>query len=402
MTYLPIRKFVQKTKQLDPKKLGRDIFTYIDISSIDRSTKQIVAPQILSIEEAPSRARKLILENDVLVSTVRPNLNNVTIVPRMYDGEIASTGFSVLRAKENVLNPIYLFYFTQTYKFISRLTRLSTGAGYPAVTDDIILDTKFPFLTITEQNSIATILEKADRQCQMRRFALELGDRYLQSVFLQMFGDPVDNTMDWKRRKLSKMISNLRGGSPLKPSDFIDKGFPVLHKGAIKPNGRIELDERKKTYTHEEFVKKYQNSVITSDYLAVTLRDLIPTGPTIGLMCRLNNGPYKKYILAQGAYGFTVDKSQILSDYLIGITNNARFRKYLRSIAVGSTQIHIRTPIYFDISIPVPPLTVQKRYSQLVMHFERIRSQQRESLRQAEQLFVDLLFSAFEGALFEK
>jgi type I restriction enzyme, S subunit len=81
---LAIRACVKRTEQLDPKKIDRKFITYIDISSIDRSTKRITEPQTLSIHEAPSRARKHIKKNDILISTVRPNLNTVAIVPDKY------------------------------------------------------------------------------------------------------------------------------------------------------------------------------------------------------------------------------------------------------------------------------------------------------------------------------
>ena len=109
MNLTPIRDVVQKTRQIDPKKLGIESFAYVDISSVDKDTKTITAPQILSVDDAPSRARKEIKVDDVLVATVRPNLNGVAIVPPQYDNQIASTGFCVLRSDTKQLDPNYLF-----------------------------------------------------------------------------------------------------------------------------------------------------------------------------------------------------------------------------------------------------------------------------------------------------
>jgi len=134
LNLMPIRQLVQKTRQIDPKKLGVDSFTYVDISSVDKDTKRITEPQTIFVDDAPSRARKEIRANDVLVA----------IVPPQYDNQIASTGFCVLRSDTERLDPNYLFYFAQTKTFISHLTDLSTGAGYPAVSDDDILDTRIP------------------------------------------------------------------------------------------------------------------------------------------------------------------------------------------------------------------------------------------------------------------
>ena len=69
--------------------------TYIDIGSIDRNSKSIVAPQRLSGADAPSRARRQVQRGDTLVSMTRPNLNAVALVPPELDGQIASTGFDV-------------------------------------------------------------------------------------------------------------------------------------------------------------------------------------------------------------------------------------------------------------------------------------------------------------------
>lgn len=114
MDFAAIRDCVKKTEQCDPKKLNRHLIIYIDISSTDRVTKQITEPQFIPVGEAPSRARKRIQKDDFLVSTVHLNLNSVAILPKRYDNQIASTGFCVLRANTKEIDPVYLFYYSQT------------------------------------------------------------------------------------------------------------------------------------------------------------------------------------------------------------------------------------------------------------------------------------------------
>lgn len=79
------------------------------VGSIDRVAKSIVETQEIEGSAAPSRARKAIRAGDVLVSTVRPNLNAVAVVPDHLDGEIASTGFAVLRPKRQGLSERCLY-----------------------------------------------------------------------------------------------------------------------------------------------------------------------------------------------------------------------------------------------------------------------------------------------------
>ncbi|HHQ4765686.1 TPA: restriction endonuclease subunit S, partial [Aeromonas veronii] len=142
---------------------------------------------------APSRARQLVKENDLLIATVRPNLNGVALVTADFDGATASTGYCVLRANKNKLDERYLFYWVQSVHFIRDMISKATGANYPAVSDKIIFDSKIPLPPLAEQKRIAAILDKADAIRQKRQQAIALADDFLRSIFLDMFGDPVTN-----------------------------------------------------------------------------------------------------------------------------------------------------------------------------------------------------------------
>lgn len=93
------------------------------------------------------------------------------------------------------------------------------------------------------------------------------------------FGNQWKIPKAWKIAAIKSITSDWRGGAPFKPDDFTDEGFPVLHKGAIHKSGTVLVDSRKKTFTSAEYAKCYQKSVIDRTYMAVTLRDLVPSGP---------------------------------------------------------------------------------------------------------------------------
>jgi len=355
----------------------------------------------LRVPTSPKQVEKYKLRpGDILFNnTNSPELvGKTTIFNGFNEPVVFSNHFVRLRADETWVYPQYLArWFTMQWQ--QRVfERLSTQwVNQAAVRKEDLLALKIPLPPLSEQQRIASLLTRADRLRRLRRHARELSGSLLQSMFLEMFGDPIRNPLNWERRPIESMISDLRGGAPLEPEDFVESGFPVLHKGAIKQSGEIELDEKKKTFTHADFVNKHQQSVVDKTYTAVTLRDLVPTGPSIGLISRLENSPYEKYILAQGAYAFHV-KNNILSDrYLVWLSNINSFRKYLRSIAVGSTQIHIRNPIFTETEIPVPPLALQEQFAGVVARHESLRRRQAESARQAEGLFQSMLSETFLG-----
>jgi len=79
------------------------VFHYIDISSVSSIEKRILSAQIIKGIDSPSRARQLIEYGDILVSTVRPNLNAIALVNEEFEGSVASTGFCVLRCDKKKL-----------------------------------------------------------------------------------------------------------------------------------------------------------------------------------------------------------------------------------------------------------------------------------------------------------
>ncbi|NWF64432.1 MAG: restriction endonuclease subunit S [Chloroflexi bacterium] len=179
---------VKPTKQVNPKSLGSSEFWYVDITSIDRERKIIVEPKLLKVEDAPSRARKHIVFNDVLVSTVRPNLNAVAKVPQYLNNQIASTGFCVLRLDIKKLNTEYLFAIVQSKYFVEHLVKNETGANYPAVSDGIILDTPIPLPPLALQEEFARVVARVEslraRMAEAERQAEEL----FQSLLAESFG----------------------------------------------------------------------------------------------------------------------------------------------------------------------------------------------------------------------
>jgi type I restriction enzyme S subunit len=146
-----------KIDQSGPLPTGE--FTYIDISSVDNRTKRIVEAKRMPAESAPSRARQRLRSGDVLVSMTRPNLNAVALVPPELDGAVGSTGFHVLRARDNVL-PQWLYYGVQTRQFVGAMSELVQGALYPAVRPKDIRAFDLPMPALDDQRRIVAEIEK--------------------------------------------------------------------------------------------------------------------------------------------------------------------------------------------------------------------------------------------------
>ena len=164
---VPIGQLVEAVSTWNPSAQPDGLFRYIDIAAIDQTRKQIVADREIPCQEAPSRARQLVRVGDVLVSTVRPNLNAVALVPERLDGAIASTGFCVLRPLAGELSSEYLLTLVRSRAFIGAMARQATGASYPAVTDSVVRSwqaPKPPFPLQMEYRRRVAALEEVRRQ----------------------------------------------------------------------------------------------------------------------------------------------------------------------------------------------------------------------------------------------
>ncbi|QWD74743.1 restriction endonuclease subunit S [Polynucleobacter sp. TSB-Sco08W16] len=147
-----------KTKNVNPLKSPNLEFQYVDVSSVSNTEFFITSTQKLLGADAPSRAKKNILTNDIIFATVRPTLKRIAIVPKELNNQVASTGYVVLRAKENIYYK-YIFFFLFSYNFIQSMEKLQRGASYPAVTDSDVKSQRIKVPSYNEQIRIAEKLE---------------------------------------------------------------------------------------------------------------------------------------------------------------------------------------------------------------------------------------------------
>lgn len=236
----------EKTGTRDPRLQPTDTFRYVDISSVDNTEKRILDASVLFGKDAPSRARQVINAGDVIVSTTRPNLNAVALVPHELDNQICSTGFCVLRPKIE-LDRDYLFAYVCSPDFVKNLTDLVKGALYPAVTDKQVKAQVIHLPPLPEQKRIAAILneqmatvEKAHAAAEAQREAAKaLSGAYLRKVFKYKTGDKLPD--GWRWVKVKDICSQIDYGYTAS-ADF-NCQFPKFLRITDIQNGNVVWDK---------------------------------------------------------------------------------------------------------------------------------------------------------------
>lgn len=379
----------------DPMSHSEEPFHYIDISSIDKNEKTIGATTQMLGKEAPSRARKKVQEGDVLVSTVRPNLNAVALVSPQLNGAIASTGFCVLRPIKNVLNNKYLFYWTQTGDFISFLMSKTTGAHYPAVSDGVVRNSKIPLPPLSEQHRIVEILDQADALRKKRAQADEKAQRILPALFYEIFGDPANNLKGWPLRRL---------GEPAVSS--INPRFCCDHVTSDTDCSFVPMADIDEVWGRVigKQVRKYSDVMRgftpfhNGDVLFAKITPCMQNGKS-AIASNLVNG------FGFGSTEFHVLRAGPLAtpEWLYSLVRLPWFRKRAEASFTG-TAGQQRVPVDFlsRHEVALPPKDLQQKFAKAVSQLQTLVSHAEKNSRHLETLFSSILHRAFTGNLTEK
>ncbi|EMA6344094.1 N-6 DNA methylase [Bacillus cytotoxicus] len=148
--WVKITEVLKKMKNIDPAKLECENFHYIDVDAIDNKNHNLREYKIVPVKDAPSRAKRVIDKNDVLISLVRPYLKNIALID-FEDGKlIGSTAFYVCKCNE-LISPEYLYYYLLSNTCTAYLKKYTKGDNSPSVRTSDFEKLYVPLPPISEQ-----------------------------------------------------------------------------------------------------------------------------------------------------------------------------------------------------------------------------------------------------------
>ena len=174
--------------EINPETLSVSKYTgeikYIDIASVN--TGSLEGYTTYEISDAPSRARRIIKDKDIIFSTVRPNLKAYYFVKNAPPNAICSTGFAVLRAKKGV-NSRFVYSLVTENSFVDYLTLVAKGSAYPAVDTNDFKKAKVTVPDLHTQERIADILSTYDDLIEANNHRIELLEQTAQELYKEWF-----------------------------------------------------------------------------------------------------------------------------------------------------------------------------------------------------------------------
>lgn len=148
------------------QKTPNQEFTYIEVSAIDNHRGLVLSPEVVKPEDAPSRARKVVKQNTIIYSTVRPYLLNIAIIDTEFKPEpIASTAFAIIHPYCE-MSSRYFLYYLRSPVFIQYVESVQTGIAYPAINDGQFYSGLLALPPLNEQHRIVAKVDELMAICE--------------------------------------------------------------------------------------------------------------------------------------------------------------------------------------------------------------------------------------------
>ena len=367
---------------------------YVATGSLE--TGRIIGFEEVDYESRPSRANMEAKEGDLFFAKMK-DTKKIYVVSKDDTAHLYSTGFTILRIKDRTqFAPKFIYYWLRTREFQDHKNKECTGATQKAFAESKLKNFKLPKPPVSAQNKIVSILEKAESLKASREEADRLTDELLKSVFYEMFGDPFKNPKKWPIVLFEDLIVDTPQNGLYKHSSFYTdgpEGTPILRIDSFY-GGRLEkLENLKRVKCTQDEIQKFKlqngeiviNRVNSLEYLGKCglIKDLKePTVYESNMMRMIIDRKKAEptfliYLLCTGYV-----KNQILS----------RAKKAVNQASINQTDVN-------SLSLFLPPVKIQIKFSRIIDDLEQMRVSQQQSKKRIDDLADVLMQKAFRGEL---
>lgn len=305
-------------------------------------------------------------------------------------GYIGST-IALLRKKEpDLYSTTFIGIFLQSqYQYLRSKT---TGATIPHISRKVLDELEVPVISVSDQLHIANLIGKAGNLISQRKESICLLDEYLKSRFLEMFGDPVRNEKGWKIDSLANFGALKNGLNYTRNESGIS--VRCLGVGDFKDLSKL---------TDTESLPILNLTSVPSDDYYLKDGDLVfvrsngnreLVGRCILIFLKSEKITYSGFCIR-----YRIEKEGINPIFLSHLFRIPIFRKSMLHGGRGANIQNINQQTLVGLKIPIPPISLQTQFAQIVEKTEALKTQYQQSLQELENLYGSLSQKAFRGEL---
>ena len=333
--------------------------------------------------------------NDILFC-LRGSLGKFAINNNSIKGAIASS-LVLLRAKED-LNINYLKHYLKSPRLQRLVTKSDNGSSQPNLSGSNVKKFLIPLPPLDQQKKIAAILDTADAYRQKTKALIDRYDALTQSLFLDMFGDPVANTKGWQVNKLKDLSSKIHSGNTPKGGSkvYVNEGITFFRSQNVWKNRIVYEDV---AYIDDATHNNMLNSSVKHKDILMTKTGRINTENSSLGRAAMYLGEDDKANVNGHVYLIRL-KEGVINEFVLHILTTKEYRGHIRRVCVGGIdKRQLNKGHIEDFPIIYPPREMQEKFISSLLLMQDHKDKLKESLVQANNLFNSLLQKAFKGEL---
>ena len=294
------------------------------------------------------------------------------------DRVIVSPLYNVFSVSEN-LNQDFLLYFLKSNGTMGIINTLATGTVRLNLKLSMLKEFPITVPPLSVQQSIVSELDKINELIRLKKEQLKDYDNLAQSIFYEMFGDPVVNEKGWEVKKLGEvaMIKTGPFGSMLHKEDYITGGIPLINPMHI---------QNFKAVPDKYFTISKEKAAELCDY-QLKINDVIfARRGDIG-RCAVISDKEAGYLCGTGSL-FVRFERKLSSIYTMYVVRTTSFIKELVSKAKGATMLNLNSSTMENLRFPIPPLPLQQLFAQRIELIEKQKAEVRRTIADLETLLA--------------
>ena len=308
----------------------------------------------------PSRARRKVIKNSILYSTVRPNQLHYGIIKEPVDNLLVSTGFTVIDVDTNKAIPEFIYYLLIQNNTTEQLQAIAEQgvSTYPSIKPSDIENLEFKLPNLIIQSKIVSILDTIDSKiCQNE----QINNNLLQQ--LDTLYDEFSHRKKWSTviiNDIAEKVAMGPFGSNIKVSTFVSEGVPIISGNHLRG---YFLEEPSFNYITEEHAQRLKNSIVYPKDIVFTHAGNIGQVAMIPDDCR-----YPMYVLSQRQFYLRCDTEKAIPEYVVLFFHSKQGQHELLSYANQTGVPSIAQPATNLKKIPLklPPIDEQRQWLQVV------------------------------------
>ena len=371
----------KRIPSVDPSKYPDEVFELWSIPAFDAGTPEVVAGSEIG------SSKKCVEPNDVLLSRIVPHIRRSWIVgPLNGHRQIASGEWITFRSERT--HPAYLRHLLISDFFHAQFMQTVAGVGGSLLRarPEGVKQIEIPLPPLTEQQRIAAILDAADALRAKRRAALAKLDTLAQSIFIEMFGDPLTNEAGFEVVQLGELC-DVRDGTHDSPK-YVDDGFPLLTSKNFS-SGEINFEGAKR--------------ISAKDYEAINRRSKVDVGDIVMPMIGTIGSP----VIIREEPNFAIKNvalikfvgDDVTQEFVKELLSGPLLDRVVNRSGRGGTQKFVALGDLRSMEVPLPQVEQQRKFSDRIEKIQQLRLSMTRSATALDDMFTSLQHRAFRGEL---